>query len=50
MGWKNYSGTTIGPKWKPGFTKAIKYWVPSIAVAQWLSIKEMNLKNGKVML
>ena len=39
-GWKisgwggtNYSGTKIGPKWKPGFTKAIKYWVPSIAVS-----------------
>ena len=34
LGWggKNYSGTKIGPKWKPGFTKAIKYWVPSIAV------------------
>ena len=23
----------IGPKWKPGFTKAIKYWVPSIATS-----------------
>ena len=35
LGWGgiNYSGTTIGPKWKPGFTKAIKYWVPSIAVS-----------------
>jgi len=35
LGWggKNYSGTTIGPKWKSGFTKAIKYWVPSIAVS-----------------
>ena len=33
LGWggKNYSGITIGPKWKPGFTKAIYYWVPSIA-------------------
>ena len=33
LGWggTNYSGTKIGPKWKPGFTKAIKYWVPSIA-------------------
>ena len=26
-------GTKIGPKWMPGFTKAIKYWVPSIAVS-----------------
>ena len=35
LGWggKNYSGAKIGPKWKPGFTKAIKYWVPSIAVS-----------------
>ena len=33
LGWggSNYSGTKIGPKWKPGFTKAIHYWVPSIA-------------------
>ena len=35
LGWggKNYSGTKIGPKWKPGFTKAIQYWVPSIAAS-----------------
>jgi len=35
LGWggRNYSGTKIGPKWKPGFTKAIKYWVPSIAAS-----------------
>ena len=35
LGWggTNYSGTKIGPKWKPGYTKAIKYWVPSIAVS-----------------
>ncbi len=35
LGWggKNYSGSEIGPKWKPGFTKAIKYWVPSIATS-----------------
>ena len=35
LGWggTNYSGTKIGPKWKPGFTKAIKYWVPSIAIS-----------------
>ena len=32
-GGTNYSGTKIGPKWKPGFTKAIQYWVPSIAVS-----------------
>jgi quinoprotein glucose dehydrogenase len=35
LGWggTNYSGTKIGPKWKPGFTKAIQYWAPSIAVS-----------------
>jgi len=35
LGWggTNYSGTKIGPKWKLGFTKAIQYWVPSIAVS-----------------
>ena len=35
LGWggRNYSGTKIGPKWKPGFTKAIQYWVPSIATS-----------------
>jgi len=35
LGWggMNYWGTQIGPKWKPGFTKAIRYWVPSIAVS-----------------
>ena len=35
LGWggTNYTGAKIGPKWKPGFTKAIKYWVPSIAVS-----------------
>ena len=35
LGWggKNYTGTNIGPKWKPGFTKAIHYWAPSIATS-----------------
>ena len=35
LGWggTNYSGSKIGPKWKPGFTKAIQYWVPSIAAS-----------------
>ena len=49
LGWggTNYSGTKIGPKWKPGFTKAIKYWVPSIAVSamaiyQGKTFKEWN--------
>ncbi len=44
LGWggTNYSGTKIGPKWKPGFTKAIKYWVPSIAVSS------MTIYKGNV--
>ncbi len=35
LGWggTNYSGIPIGPKWRPGFTKAIQYWVPSIATS-----------------
>jgi glucose/arabinose dehydrogenase len=35
LGWggTNYSGIPIGPKWEPGFTKAIHYWVPSIAAS-----------------
>ena len=35
LGWggTNYTGTKIGPKWKLGFTKAIQYWVPSIATS-----------------
>ena len=41
LGWggTNYTGTSIGPKWKPGFTKAIKYWVPSIAVSSMVIYK-----------
>ena len=43
LGWggTNYSGTKIGPKWKPGFTKAIHYWVPSIATSA------ITIYNGK---
>ena len=35
LGWggKNYNMSKIGPKWLPGYTKAIKYWVPSIATS-----------------
>ena len=50
LGWggKNYNGTKIGPKWKPGFTKPIQYWVPSIATSA-ITIykgKEFNEWNG----
>ncbi len=35
LGWggTNYDNSIIGPKWVQGFTKAIHYWVPSIAVS-----------------
>ena len=54
LGWggKNYSGTKIGPKWKPGFTKAIQYWVPSIATSA-IKIykgKEFNEWNGHALI
>ena len=54
LGWggTNYSGTKIGPKWKPGFTKAIKYWVPSIAVSAMTIYKGDRFKewNGDALI
>ena len=54
LGWGgiNYSGTKIGPKWKPGFTKAIKYWVPSIAVSSMVIYKGNEFKewNGDALI
>ena len=54
LGWggTNYSGTKIGPKWKPGFTKAIKYWVPSIAVSALTIYKGDEFKewNGEALI
>ena len=54
LGWggTNYSGTKIGPKWKPGFTKAIKYWVPSIAVSAMTIYKGEEFKewNGDALI
>ena len=54
LGWggTNYSGTKIGPKWKPGFTKAIKYWVPSIAVSAMTIYKGEKFKewNGDALI
>lgn len=51
LGWGgvNYSGAKIGPKWKPGYTKALYYWVPSIAVSA-IAIykgKEFSEWNGQ---
>ena len=47
LGWggTNYSGTKIGPKWKPGFTKPIQYWVPSIAVSAIQIYKGREFEN-----
>ena len=47
LGWggTNYTGTRIGPKWRPGFTKAIKYWVPSIAVSSMVIYKGNEFKE-----
>ena len=54
LGWggKNYTGTSIGPKWKPGFTKAIQYWVPSIATSAITIYKGKEFKewNGHVLI
>ena len=54
LGWggTNYSGTKIGPKWKPGYTKAIKYWVPSIAVGSMVIYKGNRFKewNGNALI
>ena len=47
LGWggTNYSGLPIGPRWKPGFTKAIKYWVPSIATSAITIYKGQEFKS-----
>ena len=54
LGWggTNYTGTKIGPKWKPGYTKAIKYWVPSIAVSAMVIYKGRTFKewNGDALI
>jgi len=54
LGWggTNYTGTRIGPKWKPGFTKAIKYWVPSIAASSMIIYKGNEFKewNGDALI
>ncbi len=54
LGWggTNYSGIPIGPKWKPGFTKAIQYWVPSIATSAITIYKgnEFNEWNGHALI
>ncbi len=54
LGWggTNYSGSKIGPKWKPGFTRAIHYWVPSIATSAITIYKGKEFKewNGQALI
>ena len=52
MGGTNYNGTKIGPKWMPGYTKAIKYWVPSIATSAITIYKGLEFKewNGNALI
>ena len=54
LGWggTNYSGTKIGPKWKPGYSKPIKYWIPSIAVSAMTIYKGEEFKewNGDALI
>jgi aldose sugar dehydrogenase len=54
LGWggTNYTGTKIGPTWMPGFTKAIKYWVPSIAASSMVIYKGEEFKewNGDALI
>ena len=54
LGWGgvNYSGTKIGPKWKPGYSRPIKYWVPSIAVSAVIIYKGNEFKewNGDALI
>jgi quinoprotein glucose dehydrogenase len=54
LGWggTNYTGSKIGPKWKPGYTKAIKYWVPSIAASSMVIYKGKEFKewNGEALI
>ena len=54
LGWGgiNYSGTKIGPKWKPGYTKPIQYWTPSIGIGA-ITIyhgSEFNDWNGSALI
>ena len=54
LGWggTNYNNTKIGPKWLPGYTKAIHYWVPSIGVSSLIIYKgkEFEEWNGNALI
>ena len=46
------AGIKIGPKWKPGYSRPIKYWVPSIAVSAVIIYKGNEFKewNGDALI
>ena len=54
LGWggKNYIGTKIGPKWVPGYTKPIHYWVPSIGISSLIIYRGQEFKewNGNALI
>ena len=54
LGWggKNYIGTKIGPKWAPGYTKPIHYWVPSIGISSLIIYRGKEFKewNGNALI
>ena len=54
LGWggKNYIGTKIGPKWSPGYTKPIHYWVPSIGISSLIIYRGQEFKewNGNALI
>ena len=54
LGWggKNYIGTKIGPKWAPGYTKPIHYWVPSIGISSLIIYRGQEFKewNGNALI
>ncbi len=47
LGWggKNYIGTSIGPKWKKGFNKALYYWVPSVGISSFIIYEGTEFPN-----
>ena len=49
---KNYIGTKIGPKWAPGYTKPIHYWVPSIGISSLIIYRGQEFKewNGNALI
>ena len=46
LGWGGKNGVFHRPKWRPGFTKAIKYWTPSIATSAITIYRKSSGWNG----